>query len=313
MFSKKFLSLLLILIFISLTMQAESISDKEQVEEYSKWPIRIDYLNDNILLGQIPFTYGLPANVGVGFTADSPLAGIFVTGDYLRTKKVFFNEITAEKRQIKMFLGISSKPLFEAKFKHDYFDNIDISFFSSKFEKISSIVNIPLTASYELRAFGSFDNPVFTGKGFAFSKAGPLSIDLRGHFNVSPNISESFFETGFKWQNLNGVGVCFGNIVGIYGSIPIKGNSDLISNPRFGMGFLPDNWSFTPYISLREKKNIFGGTLDFDAMVGIPIFGESFWFVRGTFDFASGNQLVFDFSQNTFFLGGRLIILLPKI
>ncbi len=283
-----------------------------EADDFSRWPVRIDYFKDNAFITQIPFTYGLPVDVGVGFTYDAPLAGVFAIGEYKRTKKILFSEVTAESRQIKMFLGISSKILFEVKFKHDYFDNVDISAITSKLSSIDSVIRIPLTASYELRAFGSFDSPVFMGKGFAFSKAGPITLDLRGHSNISPEIFENFYEIGMKWQNLNGFGISAGDVLGVFGSIPFENKSDLISNPRFGLGFTTDNWVFLPFLAFHENRSLFGGNFNLDMMLGIPIFGDAKWYIKGSFDFSSGNQLVFDFSQNSFFLGGRMIIHIPK-
>lgn len=282
------------------------ISFGQEETNYVYWPVRFDLLLGEYLFTQLPFSVGLPFDVGIGFTQKAPLGGFYAYGQYLREKKVLFLTQLIEKRQIKLFVGVSTDLLFEVKYDHYFSDTVDVR----KVPVIQEYTQLlPIVFNYQVRFLGSATNPSLISDGFIKAAFGPYEGNLFFQSVGTVNSFEFLADAGVHLLDYQPFSLSLGEIYGA-GGILFEEKERRFS-PRMVFGYVPSANTVGFGFIVHQEIPIEKSTLYFRSSFVFPMQGDGYWNFSGEWKHPDDHSFVFSISSKNVYVGGRWLIKLP--
>jgi hypothetical protein len=306
MYKKCFFIITLYFFVFSFGFSQYASQEKENASLY--WPLRFDVSAGEYFIAQIPFSIGLPFDFGFGFTETAPLGAFYAYGQYSRDKQILFMKQLVEKRQIKLFVGVSTDLLFEVKYDHFLSDTVNVSGVPLLNLYTSYL---PVLADYHVRFIGSATNPTFSTSGFIKTGIGPYELNLFVNSLGSTSNFELLVDSGVYIMGQRPFAWSFGEIMGV-GSVLYEGKEKRF-NPRFILGYVPSSNTVGFAFIIHQEIPIASSTLDLGTAFVFPFSEEGYWQIRGELKHPNDHSFIFSVSPRSISFGGRWLLKLPKM
>ncbi|HPE69010.1 MAG TPA: hypothetical protein P5560_03755 [Thermotogota bacterium] len=304
-----FLSVLLFVACLSVAASPSETPPSSPTKSLSRWPVRFDFLGGEFFLVQIPLTIGLPIDWGIGFTQQAPLGGIYAYADEKRYKKVLFLNQLIEQRQVKLFIGISNKLLFEAKWNHYLNQSVDVSWVPIA-NRYTDRAN--LLSEYEIRFIGTAQNPSSSAKGYVKIGLAAYEFNAIGNYDFSPWQLQGQLEAELKLFEYEPFGIALGEFCGVMGGLPLAKPTDFFS-PRIGLGYSFSTKSLGIAFFFHERWEWNKSRVWIHAGMVFGLNQRATWSLRGEWEHPDQHAFLFSLSPKHFYLGGRWIAQFPSL
>ncbi len=293
----------LLLLFLPVLFLLSTSYSQESMEI----PLKFDMTSNALYQFQIPLTLGMPVDFGLGFNDIIPAGYFYVFSEEKREKTVFFVKQPAEIRRIKVMWGLSEEFLFEFRFQHIYNDSFDLEQISKFFGFSTPSMGIPLTFSYDFRAFGSGSNPVLNAFGVGYTNLGPVELNVFFQTYRDRQRKNGLTEIGIKLFDARPFGFVMGDLLGVFSIIDLK-DLNTRFKPRIATGFSrkTDSLSFAFLLhsdsAVNEKT-----TLNLNTMLLLPVSGEPYWTFQGQYNYSKQLSVIFNCSLEGFYFENKYI------